>query len=191
MRITSLVILCIAIFPQSAVAQSGEVRCPAPKTQLKNSIGGTAESLGNAGAFVCRFKNLATGKKDERILGAFDFAAPDVQANLDKFRSLIPLQVGKRMSYAYSGASNLGGSGDWSYTISIEKYETITIPVGTFPSFVILQVEQTHASGGRWERRWWYSPLLGHIIKFEFKTVQGNPPPNYPRNWELIEIRTP
>lgn len=45
MRITSLVILCIAIFPQSAVAQSGEVRCPVPKTQFKYSDGGAIESL--------------------------------------------------------------------------------------------------------------------------------------------------
>lgn len=191
MRAISLLILSFAIFPQNAVAQSGEVRCPAPKTQFRTSLGGAAESLGDVGGFVCRFKDLKTGKTAERILGAFDFETPIVKANIDKFRSLIPLQVGKSMSWSFSGASNLGGSGDWYYTISIEKYETITIPVGTLPSFVILQVEQTHAGGGRWERRWWYSSLLGHIIKFEFKTVRGNPPPNYPKNWELIEIRSP
>ena len=99
--------------------------------------------------------------------------------------------MGKTISFSDSGASNVGGNGAWNYTVSIEKKETVKTPADSLPSFVILQIEQTHGPGGRWERRWWYAPLVGYVVKFDFKTVHGNPPPNYPKNWELVEIRKP
>ena len=196
MRIASLwvlcIALCIALFSQGANAQTGEVRCPAVKTQLKNSIGGALESLGDIGGSICRFKNLANGQTYERIIGVFDPSSPGGQANIGKIRSLIPLRVGNSVSWSGSGADSLGSnSGVWHFTTTIEKYELVKIAAGTIPCFVILQVEQTHGTGGRWERRWWYSPLIGYTVKFEFKTIHGNPPKNYPKDWELVESRQP
>src|SRR6266446_9782414 len=115
----------LALFvDSSAVAQTGAVRCPAAGTQLSFSDGGVIESLGPAGDSTCRFKNRKTATTYDRVLGAFTPTGP----NIAKIRSLIPLQVGKQVTYETSGASNLGGDGAWQYTLSVERYEQLATP---------------------------------------------------------------
>ena len=187
----ALALVVTTVFGETAFAQSAEFRCPPVGTKLKYSSGAQIESLGSGGELVCRFKDLGTLKTEDRLLGAFLPTAKVVKDNFAQFRSLNPLQVRKKISWQGSGASNLGSGGDWTFDVSIERYEVVTTPVGNIPAFVVLQVERTFSNNGRWERRWWYSPLIGHNVKFEFQTVHGNPPPNYPKNFELVEVRTP
>ena len=146
-RVIALLAVVAAIHSTPVRAQTGEVRCPAVGTQLRYSQGGAIESLGEAGAHICQFKNLSSGKTFGRLL-VLDTSAPIVQANMDKIRTLFPLQVGKSISYQNSGADNTGGNGAWVYTLSVESYEAVTIPIGVLPAFVILLVERTHGGGG-------------------------------------------
>ena len=172
----------------SAFAQTGAVRCPAVGTLLSYSDGGATESLGAAGDSVCRFKNRKTGATYERVLGSFTPTIP----NIGKVRSLIPLEVGKKVTYESSGAGNLGrADGAWQYTLSVERYEQLTTPAGTMATFVLFVEERTFRGDGKWERRYWYAPDVGHVVKFDFKTIQGNPPVPYPSNWMLTEIKVP
>jgi hypothetical protein len=133
---------------------------------------------------------LQTGQTFDRLLAAFAASAPTVKANAGKFATLDPLQVGKSITYETSGASNSGSDGAWTYKVSIERFENVSTPAGKFPSYVILSVENSFSAGGsRLERRWWYSPTVGHIVKFEYKLISGIPPKPYPSNWHLSDLR--
>jgi hypothetical protein len=44
---------------------------------------------------------------------------------------------------------------------------------------------------GTWESRWRFSPALAYAVKFDFRTIHGDPPPNPPRSWELVSVRAP
>ena len=175
-----------------AHAQAG-AKCPAPGTEFKFS---NSEDLMIAeqdlGRYVCRYKNSRTGATIDRIL-IFNTTSVLFKPNLDKMRSLIPLEVGKKTSFLNSGASVTGGDGTWEHTISVESREEVTVPAGRFPCLVILHSDTTTAgsSRGRWERRWCFSPAVGYAVNFEYRTIHGSPPSNYPKNWQLVSVRAP
>lgn len=167
---------------RDVAADSGAVDCPAPGTQFTFSDGARIEAIDDQGSYVCRFKSLKTLKTFDRLLGVFNTTGPDA----DRLRSLLPLQVGRRVSFSTSGASVVGSDGFWFQTVSVERAENVVTPAGTFPAFVILSENQSvQGSHGLWQYRYWYAPEIGHVVKFEFLTVHGNPPPNYPKRWEL------
>lgn len=176
-----------SIAGQSA-AKSGEAHCPKPGTQFTYSDGGRIEAVSDQGNYVCRFKSLKTQKTFDRLLGAFLPTGP----HAEKIRSLAPFEVGHKISFENSGPDVLGGDGFWFHGISIERFETIVTPAGTFSAYVILSDDQAvQSSHGRWQRRYWYSPDVSHVVKFEYLTLQGAPPPKYPRNWELTAYKPP
>jgi hypothetical protein len=179
-------LLAFSSAAHQAAAQSGKVSCPEPGTRLTFSDGARIEAVGDRGNYVCRFKSLKTRGTFDRLLGSFEPTSPLVQPNADKFRSLIPLEVGRKIKFQTSGAGSRGADGFWFQEVSVERFERVVTPAGTFAAFVILYDEQAPQFGhGQWQYRYWYSPEVGHTVKFEFTTFRGNPPPNYPKNWEL------
>jgi hypothetical protein len=165
-----------------SAAKSGEIHCPTPGTQFTYSDGGRIEAVSDQGNYVCRFKSLKTQKTFDRLLGGFVPTGP----YQEKIRSLAPFEVGHKISYRNSGPDVLGGDGFWFHDVSIERFEQVATPAGTFSAFVILDDDQSiQSSHGRWQHRYWYSPDVSHVVKFEYLTLQGAPPPKYPHNWEL------
>ena len=176
------------IGPSGAAAQAGQVHCPPANTQFIFAGTDAVVSLGDAGAEVCKLRNGRTGQIFEQVLGAFPVSAPYVRSNLDKIRSLAPLQVGKTVSFTYPEAADESA---WRYDVTVEKQETITVPAGRFPTYVIRMVETAYGGRAKWERKWWFAPVLGYAIRFDFQTMEGSPPRYPPDKWQLVEIRTP
>lgn len=170
----------------SVQAQDVEVVCPAPGTVFIFSDSSGVEALGGASAPFCRFRNANGGQQLDLFLGAFSTASPVVHANAAALMTLLPLQVGKAVQLSRSGSSS-------QVTVSIEKYETLAVPVGQLACFVVLWTEPS--GQGRWERRWWYCPALGFVAKYsaKFEVVggAGSSPPSYPASWELMQVRVP
>jgi hypothetical protein len=108
-----------------------------------------------------------------------------VQANVEVLTSLLPLQVGKTAHLARPGAGQA--------TVTVEKYETVEVPVGTLACYVLLWTEPS--GQGKWERRWWYCPSLEYAAKytasFEVVTPGGRTLSNSPASWELQSVRVP
>lgn len=177
-----LIVFCLA-----AKAQT-EVRCPTPGTTLKTSTGQEVEFIGDANASVCRVRDVPTGKVHERILGGIFNPS---NSNAAKIQSLSPLQLGKSITYDHKGPSVTGEFSSWTYVISVEKYEQVVTPAGVFPCYVILSSEETQRLMGKWERRYWYSPDVGYIIKYEFRTRWGQDPPKLPKDWIMVELKRP
>jgi hypothetical protein len=188
-------LMCLAggliAFGLTAKAQT-EVRCPTPGTTLKTSTGDTVEFIGDAHSSICRVRNIQTGKVHERVLGgALSPTFRVIQPNLATVQSLSPLQVGKSVNFDYKGPAVTGEFGSWTYVLSVEKYEPVATSAGVFPCYVILYSEETQRYTGKWERRYWYSPDIGYIIKYEFRTIRGDDPPDPPKNWVLVELKRP
>src|SRR5436305_392840 len=194
MRVVVLLGLLLAFgtHARESAGQSGEVHCPTPGTQLTFSNGNRIEAVSDQGNYVCRFKSLKTEKTFDSLFGAFTPTAPDVQANAEKFRSLAPFQVGRKLGYSTSGAGRRGADGIWFQEVLIERFEKVTTPAGTFSVFVILYDQQSpQFNHGRWQYRYWYSPDVNHVVKFEYRPLRGDLPPNYPKNWELTAYTSP
>jgi hypothetical protein len=192
MRVSVLLGILLAVGSAAhEAAQSGDVRCPMPGAQLTFSDGSHFEAVSDRGNYVCRFKNLNTYKTYDRLFGSFLPTSPVVAANAEKIRSLAPFQVGRKTTFENSGASVRGTDGFWIHEVSIERFEKVTTAAGTFSAFVILWDERTFARNGRWQSRYWYSPDVNHTVKFEYRALRGNPPPDYPKNWELTAYTPP
>jgi hypothetical protein len=169
-------------------APSAKTACPAPGTVYTFTDSSSIQALAGAGPPFCRFANLNGGQQVDLILGAFSAASPVVQANVDVLTSLLPLQVGKSVSLVRPGAS--GGA---PATVTVEKYETVSVPVGKLACYVLLWTEPS--GQGKWERRWWYCPSLEYAAKytasFEVVTPGGQTLSSSPASWELQSVQVP
>ena len=176
------ILLVFGSVAHESAAQPADIHCPKPGTRLTYSNGGRIEAVSDQGNYVCRFRNMATQTTFDRFFGAFVPTGPHAA----QIRSLAPFEVGHKIRYTNSGADVLGGDGVWFHDVSIERFENVVTVAGTFSAYVILDDDQTiQSSHGRWQQRFWYSPEVGHVVKFEYQTLNGSPPPNYPKNWEL------
>lgn len=172
-----------------AAAQAQQRSCPAPRTIYTFTDGSGIQALPGAPPPFCRFANLNGGQQVDLFLGAFSAASPIVQANIDVLKSLVPLQVGKTANLARVGS----GDKAWQATVSIEKQETLDVPVGRLSCFVLLWTEPS--GQGKWERRWWYCPSLEYAAKyaakFEVVGAGGRMLSSQPTSWELQGVRVP
>ena len=182
--LVTVVTCSMAAFAQ----ETSEIRCPDVGTKLRFSTSSDMlEVVRDLGGGVCRYRNTTNQREYDRFL-ALDAKSGLFEPNLAKLRMLGPLRVGKSVAIPYSGPANRGTDGAWNITISVEKFETVKVPVGDQPAFVILQDERTFSGRGHWQWRWWYSPNVRYAVQFEFVTLSGNPPMPYPRNWKLVEL---
>lgn len=94
----------------SAAAQTSNGPCPAPGTQIRWSDGADVEAVSDAGAGMCRFKDRRNGKIFEKMIGAILPATPLVQPHMDELRMLVPLEVGKSVSFQHAGADDKGNN---------------------------------------------------------------------------------
>jgi len=166
-------------------APAAKMSCPAPRTVYTFTDSSSIQALAGAKAPFCRFANLNGGQQVDLILGAFSAASPMVQANVDVLTALLPLQVGKTAHLARLGAGQA--------TVTVEKYETVDVPVGKLACYVLLWTEPS--GQGKWERRWWYCPSLEYAAKytasFEVVTAGGRTLSSSPASWELQSVRVP
>ena len=159
--------------------------CPVPGTVYTFTDSSSIQALAGATPPFCRFANLNGGQQVDLMLGAFSAASPVVQANVDVLTSLLPLQVGKTVTLARPGAT--------AATVTVEKNETVEVPVGRLACYVLLWSEPS--GQGRWERRWWYCPSLQSAAKysasFEVVTPSGRTLSSNPASWELQSVHVP
>ena len=108
---------------------------------------------------------------------------PDCAAGLPAdggpLAALYPLQVGKGIRF-----TRKTGGRTWNDDILITTTERITVPAGTFDSFVVRRRSELVGSDWWAEQRSWYAPELGWLVKFEGKTSDGKI-----EAWQLIEWR--
>ncbi len=188
-RIVGIVLAALLSCVTGAAAQGAQGSCPPPGTIYTFTDSSSIQALAGAAPPFCRFANVNGGQQVDLFLGAFSAASPIVQANIDVLTTLLPLQVGRSVQLARTGPADKG----WQATVTVEKYETVEVPVGRLNCFVLLWTEPS--GQGRWERRWWYCPALQYAAKysarFEVTTPSGRVLTSSPTSWQLAGVRIP
>ena len=136
------------------------------------------------------WENLDTGKRVQGIVGrthglivswiwegrnfssfahiCMDCVAAGVPPDGGLLGQLFPLQVGKAVTFTRRWAGEA-----WHDRIEVQGTERITVPAGTFDTFVLLRVSEQVGGAWRAEQRVWYAPKLGWVVKFEGYNNQG------------------
>jgi hypothetical protein len=96
---------------------------------------------------------------------------------------LWPLQVGKSAS-----TNMVTQQGGRALRWDVVRAETITVPAGTFPTYVIEKRERTNDDAYEAIERMWYAPQLGYLAKYEQELVRGI---DRRAPWDLVSIRHP
>ena len=96
---------------------------------------------------------------------------------------LWPLQVGKNAS-----VSMVTQQGGRALSWDVVRAETITVPAGTFATYVIEKRERTGDDAYEAVERMWYAPQIGYFAKYEQELVRGI---DRRAPWELVSIRHP
>lgn len=96
-----------------------------------------------------------------------------------------PLRVGKSETINYSTS---GGAREMNWKVL--RTETVTVPAGTFYTYVIQHLDR--AMDGHYEavETSWYAPELGYFVRFQQNLVNGTQSQAKP-NWELVSFKLP
>ena len=136
------------------------------------------------------WENLDTGEKVQGVVGrthglivswiwegrsfssfahiCMDCVAAGVPPDGGVLGQLFPLQVGKAVTFT----RRLAGEA-WRDRIEVLTTEQVTVPAGTFDTYVLLRVSEQVRGDWRAEQRTWYAPELGWVVKFEGYNNKG------------------
>lgn len=81
---------------------------------------------------------------------------------------LFPLEVGKAVDFTRRWAGHA-----WRDRIEVLGVERVTVPAGSFDTYVLLRRSEQVESDWRAEQRVWYAPELGWVVKFEGYNNKG------------------
>jgi hypothetical protein len=157
---------------------------PPPVGSVIQTSAGTYTVTANNGYDVVLQKDAKAGGGFTTLHGLW-MQEPDNTSSYSRseVESLWPLQVGRRAStdmITQQGGHNLR----WD----VPRTETVTVPAGTFPTYVIEKRERSSDDSYLATERWWYAPQLGFPVKYEQELVRGI---DRRAPWELVSIRYP
>ena len=161
--------------PDGALGPTAEFRCPASGTVIRNSTGGQL-TFTDANGFRCGFTD-ETGQKHERYAVFVDGYGRLARKEVE---GLWPLKVGNTVSFHVSDngpvqVSDKYFARDLQETFSVGRQERITVPAGTFDTFVIDWTEQeTGANPTGALTTLWYSPSVGYVVKSSVHMLSTN-----------------
>lgn len=177
MHVLAMSIVVGVMASSAAVAQTAAFKCAAPGTIVEFSDGQRTTWIGQDGN-KCRLQQKrsdGTEVLNNWFAPTAIVAAAGSQAWADQIKpwTLWPLAVGKKIEGRYDGpSSTAGGSGSWIQKITVEKIERLTIPAGTFDTFVVVAEQEAISHRFKSTFRQWYAVGPGVTIKFEYSDSQ-------------------
>jgi len=169
-----------------------DFRCPAPGTVIEFSNGVKITATSGDG-FWCSFTD-----QRGRPFRRFAIFALENSSWIDKgLESLWPLKVGNQRTFetiAAAGRVATGIAESWLpvyYTseFRVTGRETVTVPAGTFETFVVQWREFSHGPQYDGTRTWWIAPKIGYFVKSTYTQAAGLP--GRAVAWEAVRISIP
>jgi hypothetical protein len=136
------------------------------------------------------WENMDTGKRVESVVGrtdglivswiwegrsfssfahiCMDCVAAGVAPDGGVMGQLFPLQTGKTVSFTRRWAGKA-----WRDRIEVTGAERLTVPAGTYDTYILLRRSEQVGSDWSAEQRVWYAPDLGWVVKFEGYNNRG------------------
>ena len=87
--------------------------------------------------------------------------------------SFWPLEVGKSVTF------NFGADAPIAVTARVLRTETITVPAGSFYTYVIERRDHTMSDFSESVATFWYAPSVGTVVKFEERRAKGRSRPAF------------
>lgn len=129
--------------------------------------------------------NEVNGDSQVLMIGGIQVFPPLEGADykIAEARDLWPLKVGKK---TYSTIDHEAHRG-WRHRLEVVRREEITVPAGTFDTYVVRVRERSIAREYEAVVTYWYAPKVRAPIKREIKEIRGdaNRPPFELQNYEL------
>ena len=143
-------------------------KCPAVGAVITTSAGETRTFTGQDG-FVCLFTSSDSdvGANGKRFADLWQLNSTLGEANNEQvaeLQALWPLKPGNKATDLYSRIYDQKGS---RFDVTVDRFETITVPAGTFDAAVI-KVEETAVKGFAHETAiYWYAYQIGMTVKLK------------------------
>lgn len=175
--------------PAPAVVTQTTLVSPAPYTPppvgtVIQTSAGTFTVTGSSGYDLVLQQDAKARGGFATMHGLFQ-EEPESSASYSRheIEGLWPLQVGKRAS-----TDMITQQGGVNMRWEVPRTETITVPAGTFPTYVVEKRERSSDDSYEATERWWYAPQLGFPVKYEQRLMRGI---DKRVPWELVSIRYP
>lgn len=167
-----LLALAAAALTLPASAQTMEFNCPAPGTTIVFDSGLQAVARGKEGS-DCLMESVGAAPFRMRALMMAN-PGPDGSDSTALIASirperLWPLEVGKRVE-----ASHSSSKGSWNYILTVARKQQLEGPGGAlYDTYLIEMIEQASSGPYRSISRWWISPKVNYLLRFDFSDSNG------------------
>jgi hypothetical protein len=169
--------------PELASSPPGSI-CPRPGTVVETSIGGYFRFTHGDGA-RCWYRTRA-GAIDARYAAFLGGDSTWLDQGGSNLRNLFPLAVGKEVWFIVEGVAGGWYPTSWDETFTVVRRERITVPAGTFDTYVIEWQEAGRLTND-WEatHTFWFAPEIGYFVKFRaaWHTTL--------KNWDATRVTLP
>jgi hypothetical protein len=167
----ALAFLLAGSLTSGAAAQTMEFGCPNPGTVITFDSGTKVVSRGQDG-MDCTMEE-ADGKPFKVRALLISNPGPD-GSNMAPFiaalrpERLWPLEVGKKIEARYTTPK-----ASWSYTLGVVRYEKRSGPGDAMFDTFVVEMQEHGDSGFRSVSRWWISPVIKYMIRFDASNSEG------------------
>jgi hypothetical protein len=156
-----------------------EFHCPKPGTIIEyTSTGGTIVFGGTDGMWCTGALEKGQSWRRYAVLAGADASwAGFIENHVEQ---IWPLQIGKEINFTFRGRSSrvaggLDADAPFWYVekIVVARKERLTVPAGTFDTWVIEDHQDVARGRVVAIRTYWYAPEVGFAIKYSYHIAQG------------------
>jgi len=168
----------VAPRPPERPIDPAEFRCPSAGTVVRTSAG-QQYTFTQANGIRCGYTD-ENGAARERYALFADGLAKSARSDLD---ALWPLRIGKRIEFdvidVSAGQDPYGDSRalakNYRESFEIVQQQSVTVPAGTFDTFVVeWREKQMSVGGGEALITLWYAPRTGYFVKSSVQIIREN-----------------
>ena len=204
--LTALSAACVLVVggtaaPQSStIAQPAALADPAPSPNLPSApfahpAEKTLFQFGDRATTITRSEGWRTWFVDEKenqggFVGGFvpDHPSRPLAFSEQRLAEFWPLQVGKAIDIVMARDTN-----SWLWRLRVIGTEEVTVPAGTYKTFVIEGIEASQQSGPDLRPittlyQWWYAPKINFVVRLMERRITGPMTDEQPRRTELRKI---
>jgi len=169
----------IALARSAAADEQLEFRCPKPGTVIDyTDTGGTITFKAPDGMWcVGTQEDGQPFRRYAMLAGSNSTWSSFIENHVER---IWPLRIGKEISFKHQGHSSnqSGGVGAdtpfwYEEKIVVARTERLTVPAGTFDTWVIEDHQDVARGGVSALRTYWYAPEVGFIIKYRYHIALG------------------
>ena len=167
-----------------------EFRAPEPGTTFRTTDGSYRIDGADGANLIRKTENRSTSAVWIGGFRPFNLYDVTIASYMAEANKLWPLEVGKSVSISSTRPGDFNNpSSTWNHTLSVERTEVITVPAGTFSTFVVKWHERGLGQNGyEGVYTYWWSPALGFAIKRDMRVLRGIANLT---NYELVSVTAP